>query len=91
MGHKQENYSHSIHRDVPLKEIVGMESEKNSTQSCTSRGANADKVGEGPSGIVFNNVQGNMEEHVHGSTYGTWIVVKRMVNRAKNQRSNVGP
>ena len=85
MGYKQENYPYSIHRDVPPKETVGMESEKNSTQLCTSRGANADKAGEGPSGIVSNNVQGNVEEHVYGSTYGTWIVVKRMVNGAKNQ------
>ena len=38
------------------KKTMGMESEKNSTQSCTSRGANADKAGEGLSGIVFDNV-----------------------------------
>ena len=91
MGHKQENFPYSIHRDVLPKEMMGMESKKNSTQSCTSRGANADKAGEGLSGIVSDNVQGNVEEHVHGNTYGPWIVVKRMVNGAKNQRSNVGP
>ena len=68
-----------------------MESKKNSTRSCIPHGVNADKVGEGPSGIVPDNAQGSDEEHVHDSTYGPWIVVKRRVNGAKNQRSNVGP
>nr|POE67924.1 hypothetical protein CFP56_72955 [Quercus suber] len=49
-----------------------MELEKNSTWSCNFRGANV----EGPSGIVPDSVQGNVEDNVHDSTYGSWIVVK---------------
>ena len=64
--------------------MVGMELEKNSTRSCNSWGANVKRVGEGPSGIVLDNVQGNVEENVHDSTYGPWIVVKHKVNGAKN-------
>ena len=40
---------------------------------------------------MSDNVQGSDEEHVHDNTYGPWIVVKRRVNAAKNQRANVGP
>nr|POE96987.1 hypothetical protein CFP56_62296 [Quercus suber] len=52
-----------------------MELEKNSTWSCNFRGANV----EGPSGIVPDSVQGNVEDNVHDSTYGSWIVVKHKV------------
>ena len=55
MGHKRENCLYSIRQDMPLKETVVMESEENSTRSCISRGANADKAGEGSSGIVPDN------------------------------------
>ena len=91
MGHKRENCLYSIRQDMPPKETVVMELEENSTRSCISHGANADKAGEGSSGIVPDNGQGNVEEHVHDITYGPWIVVKRKVNGAKNQRSSVGP
>ena len=69
----------------------GDESKKISTQSRIPHGTNADKAIEGPSGIMPDNIQGNVEEHVHDSTYGLWIVVQRRVNGAKKQRSNVGP
>ena len=52
MGHKRENCPYSIRQDVPLKKTVEMESKKDNTRSCISREANADKVDEGPSGIV---------------------------------------
>ena len=56
LGHKRENCSYSIRQDVPPKEMVVMESEKNSTQSRILHGVSTDKVGEGPSGIVPDNV-----------------------------------
>jgi len=91
VGHKRENDLYSIRQDVPPKETMGTDSKKNSTRSCNSRGANADKVDEGPSGIVPDNIQDNLEDNVHDSTYGPWIVVKHKVNGAKNKSSNMGP
>jgi len=56
VGHKRENCPYLIRQDVPPKEMVGMESEKNNTRSCNSHGANTDKADKGPSGIVPDNV-----------------------------------
>lgn len=74
MGHKPENCPHSICHDVTLKETTRMELEKDSTWSCNSHGAYADKGGVGSTGIVPKNVQENVEESVRDSTYGPWIV-----------------
>nr|POF20891.1 uncharacterized protein CFP56_37509 [Quercus suber] len=91
VGHKRESCPYTVRQEMPPKEMAGMDSEKNCTRSCNSRGANADKVVEGPSGILHVNVQGNVEDNVQDSMYGPWIVVKRKVNGAKNKSSNMGP
>ncbi|KAL0002934.1 hypothetical protein SO802_016715 [Lithocarpus litseifolius] len=91
MGHIRENCPYTIRQEVPPQETVGVESEKNSVRSCNLREATADKAGEGPSEIVPDNVQGNVEEHVPDSTYGPWIVVKRKMNGTKSQKKSTGP
>nr|XP_023893045.1 uncharacterized protein LOC112005023 [Quercus suber]POF21440.1 uncharacterized protein CFP56_18483 [Quercus suber] len=55
MGHKREFCLYTIRQDASPKETVLMESEENSTRSCISRGANANKPGVGSSGIVPDN------------------------------------
>ncbi|XP_075669878.1 uncharacterized protein LOC142639611 [Castanea sativa] len=91
MGHKRENCPYSISHDVMSKETAGMEPAKDNTRSCNSCGAYADKGEVGSNEIVPETTQENVEESVHDSTYGLWIVMLRKMGGARNQRTNRGP
>nr|POE89557.1 hypothetical protein CFP56_02278 [Quercus suber] len=86
VGHKRENCPYTVRQEMPPKETTGMDSEKNCTWSCNSRGANADKVVEGLSGILHVNVQGNVEDNVQDSTrepVGPSREIKRKISPTK--------
>ena len=80
MVHRRENYPYSIRKEATLKETTAMEPKKDRTRSCNSLGACADKGGVGSNEIMPENVQQNVGENVHDSTYGPWIVVSRKVS-----------
>lgn len=45
----------------------------------------------GPTRIVLEKMQETIEEKVHDSAYGPWIVVSRKMCGARSQRTNKGP